>query len=733
MPRDAEGDAKAGGGGAERRAFDLFALVCDLPREERGAVLDRECAGDARLRAAVESLLAHDAQVDDRLDQPVMATAREERRHASGGDLVQIGRYRIIRRLGVGGMGVVYEAEQDSPRRRVAVKVMHSFLLSPERLEERFVREGQIQAKLSHPFIAQIHETGVAAADDGSGVGSSGTPYMVMELVDGTPLGSYLKGCSLSASSRVRLFLDICEAVGFAHQRGVIHRDLKPANIMVCETTTGLRPKVLDFGVAKLTTHEQSLVSMHTNAGQLIGTLAYMSPEQARGSSDDVDTRTDIYALGLSLFEMLSGSLPLRIENVPLHEAARRIAEDPPTRLGTILPTARGDLETIVHKAIDKEKSRRYDSVTEFAADLRRFLSDTPILARPPSAAYTLSKFARRHRVVFGAIASVFIILIAAVIFTTLTALAADRARARAEQKTAVAEGVSAALLQALTTATPKGSLGKEPLVIEAVNRIEKDADTGESSPIMANPEVRAVVYNIAGIIHRERGDLARAEAVFLKALEIRRSVLDPSDPNLADSINNMGLLRRRQGRPAEAAIFYEQAVTLQRTAAFRDDVRLARNLYNLASAYTAAGLPAKAAPIAQESLAMHRAMPNPSRELLAMHSSLLARIAMADDRWADASRLAGQALEEQRAANGLEHPTIALCLVDVAQVLLHEGEFARAESVLREAEAMAVKLFPTQSHTTIRAIRTALVKALRGVGKIDQAQAVEAMLEQPG
>jgi tetratricopeptide (TPR) repeat protein len=371
--------------------------------------------------------------------------------------------------------------------------------------------------------------------------------------------------------------------------------------------------------------------------------------------------------------------------------------------------------------------------VTEFAADLRRFLSDTPILARPPSAAYTLSKFARRHRVVFGAIASVFIILIAAVIFTTLTALAADRARARAEQKTAVAEGVSAALLQALTTATPKGSLGKEPLVIEAVNRIEKDADTGESSPIMANPEVRAVVYNIAGIIHRERGDLARAEAVFLKALEIRRSVLDPSDPNLADSINNMGLLRRRQGRPAEAAIFYEQAVALQRTAAFRDDVRLARNLYNLASAYTAAGLPAKAAPIAQESLAMHRAMPNPSRELLAMHSSLLARIAMADDRWADASRLAGQALEEQRAANGLEHPTIALCLVDVAQVLLHEGEFARAESVLREAEAMAVKLFPTQSHTTIRAIRTALVKALRGVGKIDQAQAVEAMLEQPG
>lgn len=715
----------------QARVFEIFGRVCDLPDGDRLEAIERECDGDAILRARVESLLMHDIASDALFDQPASLLDHQEMQAllAASAHPERIGRYRILRPIGSGGMGMVFEAEQDSPRRRVALKVMHGVSGAAARLVERFAREGQIQARLTHPFIAQVYETGVASLDGTPGART--VPFMAMELVEGQDLASFVRERALSIPDRIAILLDVCDAVGFAHQRGVIHRDLKPANILVSATDRGPRPKVLDFGVAKLTSSELSLASMHTSSGQIVGTLAYMSPEQASGRSDEVDTRSDIYALGLILFEVLSGTPPLDVRNLSLSEAARRIADDSPTRLGSVLSEAKGDLETIVHKAIEKDKARRYESVSEFAADLRRFLNNEPIVARPPSTTYLLGKFARRNRVLVAAAASVALILVAAVVAMSLATIAANRARERAERKMAVAEGVSQALLQALTMATPKGGLGREPLVIEAVEKIEKYVDDPNAPGGTSSPEVQAVVYNIVGIIYRERGDLDRAEAVFTKALEIRQRVLDPDDPNLADSINNMGLLRRRQGRAAEAAAFYEQAVALQRASSFRDDVRLSRNIYNLASAYITAGEPAKAGPLIEESLAMHRALPQSSPEILAMHDSLRARVAIAEARWEDAANLADLALRNQREATGPSHPSIVNCLLDCAMVRIQLQEWATATGHLREAETMALELFPTPSHPTTRAVRTQLAIALRGKGETDDAALVEDALQE--
>ncbi len=379
------------------RVRAIFLAARDLDHVARMDVLLRECEADAALRAEVESLLFYHDSARGHATTPVVGHAAQlifEAAESVDQPLPRsFGEFELLEVIGRGGMGTVYRARQRTPDRTVALKMIRPGMLSRTMLG-RFRYEADILARLHHPGVAQIFEAGTVQSGDVE------QPYVALELVSGQPVDRYATDHRLDVRGKVNILIMVCDAVHHAHQKGVIHRDLKPANILV---SAGGQPKVLDFGVARLTDADVRETTLRTDVGQLIGTLPYMSPEQVSGDTRCLDIRSDVYALGVLIFELLTGRLPYDLHEKALADAAITIRNTEPLRLSAIMPALRGDLDTIMAKTLEKDPARRYQSAAALAEDLRRYLAHQPIIARPASVTYQIRLFARRHRALVAA------------------------------------------------------------------------------------------------------------------------------------------------------------------------------------------------------------------------------------------------------------------------------------------------------------------------------------------
>lgn len=643
----------------------------------------------------------------------------------------RIGPYVLGEILGEGGMGTVYLARQDEPiKRTVALKLVRRGRRSPA-LAARFEIERQILALMRHPGIAQVLDAGTTPA---------GHPYYAMEYVQGVPITDYCDRERLAVRQRLQLFVEVCAAIQHAHQRGVLHRDIKPQNVLVTETDGKPLPKVIDFGIAKALEGEPELRRSLTEHGFVMGTPAAMSPEQV-SRADDVDSRTDVYSLGTLLYELLVGVLPLdfdpaepsgwfekimREDPLPPSRRAGRLGDlavEPAVRRGTdaagLCRQLAGDLDWIVMKALEKDRARRYASVSELAADVERHLRDEPVLAGPPSLAYRVRKYVRRNRSLAVAASLVFLGLIVGVVGISVGLVrslrAEEQARQEAEKTTALNE-----FLHEMLTSPVLGRSGRDLRVLEVVNRASKRLP----GSFQGQPEIEAEVRASLGRTYVFLGELGSARTHLDRALELRRKVLGPDHPDTLDTRRDRGRVLFMMGNVEEAEAEIRQTLARQEEILGRDDPRTLQTVGHLAAVIVEGRGAAEARGLAERLIATYRSQRGPFATETLRAQNLLARILIAQGEYVRAEALARETAAAQQRAFGPEDPDALSTLNTLAGVLWFQGKLPELEQIVRSTLEIKTRLFGPE-HPEVLDLRNNLATLLAGTGKAAEAEAL--------
>ena len=593
-----------------------------------------------------------------------------------------IGRYKLLQHLGDGGFGSVFEAEQSEPVvRRVALKVI-KLGMDTKQVVARFDVERQALALMDHPGIAKVLDGGTT---------ESGRPYFVMELVRGLPITEYCVRNRLPLADRLELFIAVCGAVQHAHLKGILHRDLKPSNVLVALHDGRPVPKVIDFGIAKAMHARLTEHTLLTEARQLIGTPVYMSPEQVERSGFDLDTRTDVYSLGVLLYELLTGSTPIDtrvLREADFLELRRLICEQDPVRPSLRTGTAdtralRGDLDWITMKALEKDRTRRYESAAELGADIRRHLDDEPVLAGPPSATYRAAKFLRRHRLAVLAGAAVALALVGGMIGTGYWLVRALREGERASEQAAEAararddaEAVTSFLTNMIESVDP-GNAGRDVTMLAVL-----DGAAPRLGALMAeNPTVEARLRQSFGLSYLALGRMTAAEEHLKSSLDVRRRTLGPDHVDTLRATVNLAALRLEQSQNDEAETLLRGAVEGLERAVGADHPMTLGALSNLAVVRARRSADEEAAALQRRVYEGQRRVLGPTHEnTLGAQlnlSDLLADTGHPDE----AEALAREAAEGFERAHGAEKPATLLAQSNLAMLESRLGRNAEAES----------------------------------------------------
>ena len=705
---------------------ELFGAALERDPSDRDAFLQAACGTDLSLRQEVESLIRAHQSSSNLWQHPFRPQPSENTEGRS------IGPYQLLKRIGEGGMGQVWLAQQTSPlQRQVALKLIR-WGMYDDTLLHRFHAERQSLAVMDHPSIAKVFDAGTTP---------EGQPYFVMEYVDGVPITEYCDQKKLKIRERLELFIKVCEGVQHAHQKAIIHRDLKPPNILVVEVDGRPVPRIIDFGLAKATNAGMAGESLHTQIGCLVGTPGYISPEQCDPTKADVDTRTDVYSLGMVLYVLLAGGLPFDAtewKKKPFDEMLRYIREqDPPrpstkistggntstataaarsTELGQLVSALRDDLDWITMKAVEKDRTRRYGTPSELAADITRYLKNDPVIARPASVSYRVQKYVHRHRYAVAGVAVLVVLLLAFAIAQNIQLRRITRERDRADRIAEFMTGIFKASdpNEKVGTITAQELLDKaakdidtglskdrelqasmmhvigraymyQGLYSRAQSVFERGINASTSAGLQESREAMNTMHDLAWAL-LQQGHVAEAEALERKLMDMQRRVLGADHPDTIATESELGFTLCQEGNCAEGVRLNQDVLDKQKRSLGPEAFYTLVTMDNLAIMLAGNHRLEEAEKLQQESLDIHLRVFGPENL-----STINAMINLGEfqrdlGRIEDAKKQLNKALELEGRIFGPNQPETAVTKYDLATVLVRNGQIEEALSLLRQA-----------------------------------------------